>query len=632
MVTFKASKEGLAQIKQSRVEKGWAISDYRWLEEATKIIDKSLQEQGILAAGISTGTWKRFLAGKSAINAEAFQAYCQVLGLEWKEVVEDIGGKIVDKKPEPSNIKKRSARIFISYRNSEPDLSLTLQFYQALTTAGHQVFMAGESLKIGEDWPQVLALELEQCDYFLLLLSLDSAVSEMVTEEVKLAKNLRSDRPENKPVILPIRVNFPINSPLNYELRSYLDNIQQREWNDAADTPIILEEILKIVAVGGSSGWEISTKESKSNHTGIIPQTFNDKPTPSAEPELPGGQVKLASKFYVDRPPIEENCYATLSKPGALIRIKAARQMGKTSLLARILYRGRELGYRTVSLSFQLANRQVFSDVDVFLKWFSAMVGEELGLSDRLSIYWKEILGSNVNCKAYFEKYLLPEINTPLVLGIDEVDRVFEYPEIAEDFFSLLRVWHEASKEKDIWKKLRLVVVHSTEVYLPMNVNQSPFNVGLPVDLPEFTPEQILSLAKRHELNWTDAEVEKLIAIVGGHPFLVRVALYQIKYQDLTLDSVLETAVSESGLYGDHLRRHLWNLQQHPELAEAMKKVVNASEPVQLEGLLAFKLNSMGLVNLDGNKVKPRCSLYRQYLIDFLQKSGTGNGERGTEG
>lgn len=621
MVTFKASKEGLAKIKQSRVEKGWAISDYRWLEEATKIIDRSLQEQGILAAGISTGTWKRFLAGKSAINAEAFKAYCQVLGLEWKEVVEEIGGKVVDKKSAESSRKKRRARIFMSYRNSEPDLSLTLQFYQALKTAGHEVFMAGESIKLGEDWPQRLALELQQCDYFLLLLSLQSVVSEMVTEEVKLARDLRSDRPENKPVILPIRVNFPINSSLNYELRSYLDKIQQREWNDAADTPIILEEILKIVATGGSSGWEIPPRESESNYlinTGIIAPNFNDKPTPSAEPELPGGQVKLASKFYVERPPIEENCYATLSKPGALIRIKAARQMGKTSLLARILYRGRELGYRTVSLSLQLANRQVLSDVDRFLKWFSAMVAEELGLSDRLSIYWKEILGSNVNCKAYFEKYLLPEINTPLVLGLDEVDRVFEHPEIAEDFFSLLRVWHEAAKEKDIWKKLRLVVVHSTEVYLPMNVNQSPFNVGLPIDLPEFTPEQILCLAKRHELNWTDVEAEKLIAIVGGHPFLVRVALYQIKYQDLTLDSVLETAVSESGLYGDHLRRHLWNLQQHPELAVAMKKVVKASEPVQLEGLLAFKLNSMGLVNLDGNKVKPRCHLYRQYLVERL--------------
>ncbi|NEP42478.1 MAG: TIR domain-containing protein [Okeania sp. SIO2H7] len=614
MVTFKASKEGLIKIKQSRVEKGWAISDYRWLEEATKIIDSSLQEQGLLAVGISIGTWKRFLAGKSPINAEAFQAYCQVLGLEWKEVVEEIGGKVTDSNFKKSTRKKQRAKIFISYGNCEPDISLSLQFYQTLKAAKHEVFLAGESIKVGEEWPKLLTSQLQQSDYFLLLLSPQCAMAEMVTEEVKLARDLGSDRPENKPVILPIRVNFPVNSPLNYELRSYLDKIPQREWKDAADTPILLEEILNIAAEGNSSGWE----QKLINTTSKIAPNFAEKPTPSAEPELPGGQVKLASKFYVERPPIEENCYETIQKPGALIRIKAARQMGKTSLMARILYRGRELGYRTVSLSFQLANRQAFSDVDRFLKWFSAMVAEELGLSDRLSTYWKEHLGVNVNCKSYFEKYLLPEINTPLVLGLDEVDRVFQHPEIAEDFFSLLRVWHEAAKEKEIWQKLRLVVVHSTEVYLPMNVNQSPFNVGLPIDLPEFTPEQILSLARRHELNWTEAEADKLIKIVGGHPFLVRVALYQIKYQDLTLENVLETAVSETGLYGDHLRRHLWNLQQHPELAESMKKVVNSNEPVQLQGLLAFKLNSMGLVNLEGNKVKPRCHLYRQYLIERL--------------
>lgn len=152
-----------------------------------------------------------------------------------------------------------------------------------------------------------------------------------------------------------------------------------------------------------------------------------------------------------------------------------------------------------------------------------------------------------------------------------------------------------------------------------MNVNQSPFNVGLPIELPEFTAAQVLSLAQRHELDWSDDEVEKLMAMVGGHPFLVRVAFYQISYQNISLEKMLETAVSETGLYGDHLRRHLWNLQQHPELAEGMKKVVNATDAVQLEGLLAFKLNSMGLVNLYGNKVKPRCNLYCQYLSDRLR-------------
>jgi hypothetical protein len=39
----------------------------------------------------------------------------------------------------------------------------------------------------------------------------------------------------------------------------------------------------------------------------------------------------------VERPPVEANCYQEIVKPGALIRVKAPRQMGKTSLMQRIL-------------------------------------------------------------------------------------------------------------------------------------------------------------------------------------------------------------------------------------------------------------------------------------------------------
>ena len=44
----------------------------------------------------------------------------------------------------------------------------------------------------------------------------------------------------------------------------------------------------------------------------------------------------------------------------------------------------------------------------------------------------------------------------PLVLGLDEVDLMFQHPEIATDFFGLLRAWHEKSKNEEIWKRLRL--------------------------------------------------------------------------------------------------------------------------------------------------------------------------------
>ncbi len=152
-----------------------------------------------------------------------------------------------------------------------------------------------------------------------------------------------------------------------------------------------------------------------------------------------------------------------------------------------------------------------------------------------------------------------------------------------------------------------------------MNINQSPFNVGLPIELPEFSLQQVQELARRHGLNWNTTQVEQLMAMVGGHPYLVRVALYRIARADNTLEQLLQTAPTEAGLYGDHLRRHLWNLEQHRELADAVKKVVATTTPVRLDAIQAFKLNSMGLVHLHGNDVTPRCDLYRQYFRDRLK-------------
>jgi WD40 repeat protein len=88
MVTLKVSHRGLARIKQARKAIGWTVDDFRWLEEASKILGTSWQEGGYFADGISEGTWKRFLSGKYAINVDAFKAFCQVLGLKWQEIVD----------------------------------------------------------------------------------------------------------------------------------------------------------------------------------------------------------------------------------------------------------------------------------------------------------------------------------------------------------------------------------------------------------------------------------------------------------------------------------------------------------------------------------------------------------------
>ncbi|MEH2106943.1 AAA-like domain-containing protein [Nostoc sp.] len=349
----------------------------------------------------------------------------------------------------------------------------------------------------------------------------------------------------------------------------------------------------------------------------------NERLQLNTEPEFPVGQVPLTSSFYVERPPIEDRCFQEILQPGALIRIKASRQMGKTSLMARILDEARKHGCQTVALSFHLADKAVFTSLDTFLRWFCESVGRKLKQLHQLDDYWS-IYGSKDKTTAYFEECLLEEIDSPLVISLDGVDRIFPYRDIAEDFFNLLRAWYEYAKYGDrsseIWKKLRLVLVHSKEVYIPLNINQSPFNVGLSIELQEFNQEQVEILVEHHQgLNWIDTQVEKLMEMVGGHPYLVRLALYHVQHQDITLEQLLQTAPTEAGIYKDHLRGHLCNLNEHPNLVAAFSQVVKSFVAIELDSESAFKLHSMGLVvYCNDNKVMPRCDLYRQYFQNRL--------------
>ena len=512
-----------------------------------------------------------------------------------------------------------ATEVFISYRSKDPDQALAEQFQKALEKEGYKAFMAAASIRLGENWSQRIDRALENCDYLLLLLSEKSAASEMVTEEVRRAKELRDSRPDQKPIILPIRVQFPLTASLNYDLRGYLNRIQQREWNSAKDTDVILQEILELLKTGSNLD-KAELDEELITATPAF-EGAGGRPLPVAEPEVPRGQMSLASAFYVKREPMESLCYQEIEKQAALIRIKAPRQMGKTSLMARILHHAEEQGYRAISVTFQLAEEAALQDLTQFLRRFCAVVSRKLRVPPKkLNEFWDdEFFGPKENCSAYFEECLLPDLNTPIVLGLDELDRVFPYSNVAKEFLMLLRTWNENAKVSEIWGKLRLVVVHSTESYVVMDTNSSPFNVGLPINLIDFEATQVSDLAQRHGLGWGSVEVEQLMEMVGGHPYLVRLALYHIAQRAKTLEQVLAEAPTESGIYRDHLSRHLWNLEQHPDLLDAIRQTAAANAAVRLDSILAFKLNGMGLVERQKNDVTLHYELYRRYFRDRLK-------------
>jgi hypothetical protein len=335
---------------------------------------------------------------------------------------------------------------------------------------------------------------------------------------------------------------------------------------------------------------------------------------------FPGGSVALNSPFYLERSPVELICFETIVKPGSLIRIKAVKWMGKTSLVNRILEQARWQSQQTVYLDFGSVERAILQDLDKLLRWLCAVVSRQLRLENKIQHAWDtDILGSNDNCTFYFEEYILAEITSDIVLAFDNVDRLFVYEDVIEDFFGLLRSWHEKGKIMHYgWVKLKLILAHSTEVYIPLDINQSPFNAGVPILLEEFNYEQVKTLASLYQLNWNKFEIDCLMDLVGGHPYLVRLAMYQIKTQNLSLEQFLSAAISETGIYSNTLRR-LSNILNHsPSLSSAFVAILESDVPITLDSLQIYQLHSLGLVKLQGNLVFPGCKLYHNY---FTQQS-----------
>ncbi len=334
--------------------------------------------------------------------------------------------------------------------------------------------------------------------------------------------------------------------------------------------------------------------------------------------ESPLDNVPLDSPFYIERIPYESRCYQEISRSGAFIRIKAPRQMGKSSLMYRILDYAKQQDSQTALIHIQQADSNILNNLDLFLRWFCANLSRQLKLELNLDECWDEILGSKMSCTCYLQEYVLAKIDQPLVIALEEVNEIIEYPQVAKEFLTLLRFWHEKTKNDTLWKKLRLIMVHSTEIYIPLDINQSPLNVGLRVELEPFNQKQIEDLVLRHNLTLKTQHLERLINLVGGFPYLTRRALFHLARRDITLDELWSTAPTDSGIYSDHLQRHLRNLESDPELIHALQEVLTSENAIVVEQIVGFKLHSMGLVKLHGNQVSISCDLYQKYFSDRL--------------
>ncbi len=72
-------------------------------------------------------------------------------------------------------------------------------------------------------------------------------------------------------------------------------------------------------------------------------------------------------------------------RQGVTITLKGPRQVGKSSLLMRIVDEAIKLGKTAIDLDFQSLDQATLKDANTFFYQFCLWLTDELGLEDRLS-------------------------------------------------------------------------------------------------------------------------------------------------------------------------------------------------------------------------------------------------------
>lgn len=339
---------------------------------------------------------------------------------------------------------------------------------------------------------------------------------------------------------------------------------------------------------------------------------------PITKIEFPSSPLSVESRCYVQRSALELLAHREILKPGGLLRIKAPRQMGKTSLVLRIIAHAQSQGLFPVLLDLQSADRRLFENLNDFLRWLCIHISRQVNLEPQLDEYWDEECGSKISCNLYFQMFLLEQVKKPIVLIFDEITPLFEYPDLAKDVLPLFRIWHELAAQQTSWQNLRLIVVHNIEIYVPLQVNQSPFNVGVPIELDRFNLEQTSRLAQCYELDsLSESDLNQLNHLVGGNPYHLQLAFYWLK-QDLPIEQLLQEASTDAGIYRQDLQRQWDRLQQSPNLLYSLREIIHNTDLTTLELITAYRLESLGLIERVGNQARISCPLYQTYFQNRL--------------
>ncbi len=342
-----------------------------------------------------------------------------------------------------------------------------------------------------------------------------------------------------------------------------------------------------------------------------------------------GASLPVDAPSYVQRQ-ADEEFYQKL-QAGKFCYVLNSRQMGKSSLRVQTMQRLQKEG--TVCAAIDLTGIGKVSEQ----QWYGGIVynlSESCQLEDKFDFDWQEwwqkhqTILSPVQClNLFIEKVLLAKIQQPIVIFVDEIDKVLSQDFSLDDFFALIRFFQNQRVDNPIFKRLTFALLGvATPGDLIQNKTQTPFNIGEAIELHGFQIDEVEPLIKglQGRFDNPQAIMNEILDWTGGQPFITqKLCKFMVeeceKDHPRSVEEVVNKRIIENWESQDdpeHLRtirdRILSSEQRAGYLLELYQQIQQKGEVAGSKSLESSELRLSGLVVQREGKLRVYNRVYQQ--------------------
>ena len=247
-----------------------------------------------------------------------------------------------------------------------------------------------------------------------------------------------------------------------------------------------------------------------------------------------GGSLPADAPSYVDRQCDRD--YYELLKERKYCYVFNCRQMGKSSLRVRVTHKLQAEGFVCATIDPQKIGVEVTCE-----QWYASAIRSlvgDLNLKNKFDLRsWireRELLSPVQRFAEFIETVVLQEIDAPIVIFVEEIDRLLSLKFGMDDFFGLVRSLFEDRPTKPEYNRLTFSFLGvATPTDLIQRDKTSAFNIGYAVEMAGFTLTEALPLMEGLANRVTNPRDYLAEAVMwsGGQPFLIQRLLGIIKQE-----------------------------------------------------------------------------------------------------